>query len=149
MFRSVNERVEEVVHPEPNEEIDFLCECGDDRCVEEVTLTRLEYERVRADGAQFVVTPGHEIPRIENVVMQGERFLVVRKHPDEAEIAHEMDPRCLATGRPATHGRADEGDSRQSSRGRTPTPVTSSLDPKRNHARSGVGCLKGLGGFGT
>jgi hypothetical protein len=93
MFRSVNERVEEVVQPGPNEEIDFLCECGDDSCVEKVTLTRQEYERVRTDGAQFFVTPGHEIPQIENVVMQGERFLVVRKHPDEAEIAHETDPR--------------------------------------------------------
>ena len=28
MFRSVNERVEEVVQPGPQEEIDFLCECG-------------------------------------------------------------------------------------------------------------------------
>jgi hypothetical protein len=94
LFRSVNERVEEVVQPGPNEEIDFLCECGDDNCVEKLTLTRREYERVRQDGAQFAVTPGHEIPEIENVVMQDERFLVVRKHPEESEIAHETDPRA-------------------------------------------------------
>jgi hypothetical protein len=94
LFRSVNERVEEVVQPGPNEEIDFLCECGDDSCVEKVTLTRREYERVRQDGAQFAVIPGHEIPEIENVVMRGERFLVVRKHLAEAEIAHETDPRA-------------------------------------------------------
>jgi hypothetical protein len=94
LFRSVNERVEEVVQPGPNEEIDFLCECGDDSCVEKVTLTRREYEQVRQDGAHFAVTPGHEIPEIENVVMRGERFLVVRKHPEESEIAYETDPRA-------------------------------------------------------
>ena len=96
LFRSVNERVEEVVQPGPNEEIDFLCECGDDNCVEKVTLTRRDYEQVRQDGAQFAVIPGHEIPEIENVIMRGEgdRFLVVRKHPEESVIAHETDPRA-------------------------------------------------------
>jgi len=93
MFRSVNERVEEVVQPGPQEEIDFLCECGDSECVEKVTLTRREYEQVRADGMQFVVVPGHEIPEIEDVVTQADRFLVVRKHPEESEIARRTDPR--------------------------------------------------------
>src|SRR5215207_10643900 len=87
MFRSVNERVEEVVQPGPTEAIDFLCECGDAECVEKISLTREEYESVRADSAQFAVVAGHEIPTIENVVVQADRFLVVRKHPEEAEIA--------------------------------------------------------------
>lgn len=93
MFRSVNERVEEVVQPGPTEVIDFLCECGDTECVEKISLTREEYERVRADGAQFAILAGHEIPTIENVVLRADRFLVVRKHPEEAVIARETDPR--------------------------------------------------------
>lgn len=93
MFRSVNERVEEVVQPGPEEEIDFVCECGDSACVEKMTMTRQEYEQVRADGAQFAVYPGHEIPGIEDIVLRAERFFVVRKHPEEAEIAQEADPR--------------------------------------------------------
>jgi hypothetical protein len=93
LFRSVNERVEEVVQPGRNEEIDFLCECGDGECVEKVSLTREEYERVRADGAQFAIVAGHEIPDIENEVLRTDRFLVVRKLPEEAEIAQETDPR--------------------------------------------------------
>lgn len=93
LFRSVNERVEEVVQPGLNEEIDFLCECGDGDCVETVSLTREEYERVRADGAQFAIVAGHEIPDIENEVLRTDRFLVVRKLPEEAEIAQETDPR--------------------------------------------------------
>jgi hypothetical protein len=93
MFRSVNERVEEVVQPGPTEAIDFLCECGDTECVEKITLTREEYESVRMDGAQFAIVSGHEIPAIERVVRRADRFLVVRKHPAEAEIARETDPR--------------------------------------------------------
>jgi hypothetical protein len=93
MFRSVNERVEEVVQPGPTEAIDFLCECGDTECVEKITLTREEYESVRVDGAQFAIVAGHEIPAIESVVRRVDRFLVVRKHPHEAEIARETDPR--------------------------------------------------------
>jgi hypothetical protein len=93
MFRSVNERVEEVVQPGAEEEIDFLCECGDSGCVEKMTLTREEYEQVRADGAQFAVYPGHEIEEVEDVVLRAERFFVVRKHPEEAKIAEEADPR--------------------------------------------------------
>ncbi len=94
LFRSVNERVEEVVQPGPTEAIDFLCECGDTECVEKITLTREEYESVRMDGAQFAIVAGHEIPAIESVVRRADGFLVVRKHPAEAEIARETDPRA-------------------------------------------------------
>ena len=93
MFRSVNERVEEFVQPGAEEQIDFLCECGDSGCAEKVTLARREYEQVRAYSAQFAVYPGHEIPDIEEVVQRAEQFFVVRKHPHEAEIAEETDPR--------------------------------------------------------
>jgi hypothetical protein len=89
----VNERVEEVVQPGAREEIDFLCECGADNCVEKITLTREEYERVRSEARQFAVAPGHEIPDVEKTVLQAKRFLVVRKHPEEADIAEQTDPR--------------------------------------------------------
>lgn len=93
MFRAVNERVEEVVQPGADEQIDFLCECGNSDCVEKVTLTRHEYEQVRSDATQFAVAPGHELPEIEETVLRTEHFLVVRKHHDEADIAQQTDPR--------------------------------------------------------
>jgi hypothetical protein len=93
LFRSVNERVEEVVQPGAAEEIDFLCECADADCVENISLERQEYERARSDATQFVVAPGHEVPEIEEVIARTDRFLVVRKHPEEADIAQETDPR--------------------------------------------------------
>ena len=93
MFRSVNERVEEIVQPGRDEEIDFLCECGNSRCIEKVTLRRHEYEEIRSDATQFAVVPGHEIPEIEETIQQTDRFFVVRKHHHESAIAEATDPR--------------------------------------------------------
>jgi hypothetical protein len=94
LFRAVNERIEEVVQPGADEEMDFLCECGNERCAEKVPITRDEYERVRADPVHFFVVPGHEILDIESVVREDERYLVVRKHVGEQEIARAHDPRA-------------------------------------------------------
>jgi hypothetical protein len=93
IFREVNERVREVV-PSENGGIDFLCECGDEDCVEQLSLTREEYERVRSDPVQFFVKPGHEIPDVEEVTEESDRFLLVRKHVEEQEIARRADPRA-------------------------------------------------------
>lgn len=95
LFRQVNERIEDV-----NRELDrdapsdFLCECGDDDCTAPVSLTLAEYEEVRRDPTHFVVTPGHEVVDVERVVMENERYAVVKKFTGEAgRIAVETDPR--------------------------------------------------------
>jgi hypothetical protein len=93
IFREVNERVREVV-PSENGSIDFLCECGDEDCVEQITLTAEEYERVRNDPVQFFVRPGHARGDVEEVVEENDRFLLVRKHVEEQEIARRADPRA-------------------------------------------------------
>jgi hypothetical protein len=92
LFREVNERVKELVPSEGG--IDFICECGNEECIEQVRLTSEEYERVRADPVEFFVKPGHEIPDVEEVVETHERYLLVRKHVEEREIARQMDPRA-------------------------------------------------------
>jgi hypothetical protein len=98
IFREVNERtrsLQERFGPEdPNSRYEeFLCECGDQMCVERVKLTPHEYERVRGDSAQFVLRPGHTVPRIERVVTETDRYVVVVKMGDAAEVAAERDPR--------------------------------------------------------
>ena len=98
LFRSVNERVRELVTtagargPEPA--ASFVCECGSAGCTATVELTVAEYEHVRADPTHFFVVSGHEIPEVEEVVERHERYDVVRKHPEEAQIAIETDPRA-------------------------------------------------------
>jgi hypothetical protein len=91
LFREVNERVRDLVPPEGG--IEFICECGDDGCVERVTLTVAEYESVRADPVEFFVKPGHQIQEVEEVVEEHDGFLRVRKHPEEQVIARRSDPR--------------------------------------------------------
>ena len=96
LFRGVNEKVKEVHGDlearEPGELIDFICECGREDCLAQVQLTVAEYEAVRADPARFLIKPGHELTEVERVVEGTERFAVVRKHAEEAEIANETDP---------------------------------------------------------
>lgn len=95
-FRIVNERIRESVgdrgsdgHP-----YEFVCECSDARCVERVRLTIAEYEEIRADGSRFVLAPGHEIERIEDVVAQSVRRTVVEKRGAAGETAETLDPRA-------------------------------------------------------
>ncbi len=73
--------------------IDFICECGDAECTESMPLTAPEYEEVRADPLLFAILPGHAIPHVEDVVSDGDRFQIVRKHEDEGRIARATDPR--------------------------------------------------------
>jgi hypothetical protein len=97
LFRSVNERVRELAASVGSttvpETVPFVCECGSADCAATVQLTVGEYEHVRADPTQFVVVPGHEIPEVEDVVEQHERYDIVRKHDHEAQIAIDTDPR--------------------------------------------------------
>ena len=92
LFREVNERIEEVRSPE-EDQIEFLCECGVEACKDAISLTVAEYEELRADPTTFAVVPGHSIEDIESVVVETERFHVVRKHPSEQDIARSTDRR--------------------------------------------------------
>jgi hypothetical protein len=96
IFREVNERVREVSKraSRADERVEFLCECGHENCTESLVLTPAEYEDVRSEAAQFALLPGHEAPDVESVVATVEdRFVIARKHEDEATIARETDPR--------------------------------------------------------
>ena len=91
LFREVNERVKDIVPSEGG--IEFICECGYEECIERVSLSADEYERVRSDPVEFFVKPGHEIPDVEEVVEAHDRYLLVRKHVGERDIARQTDPR--------------------------------------------------------
>ncbi len=92
LFREVNERIRGVT-PEGGT-LAFLCECGDDDCVETIALVGEEYEAVRTAAEQFVVLPAHVAPDVESVVESRDRYVVIRKHEDEAGIARATHPRA-------------------------------------------------------
>ncbi len=99
LFRGVNERVAEVnqrfrtVYGEPDELWEFLCECGNEGCLERVELTREEYEAVRSHPTHFAIVPGHESQAVERIVEENERYAVAEKLEGEEQRALETDPR--------------------------------------------------------
>ena len=94
VFREVNERLAEAAVRFDAEEADFVCECADPTCVHRVETTLTDYERIRDDGATFLLVEGHDDPRIEAVVEADEGVAVVRKTDPVAQaIVEALDPR--------------------------------------------------------
>jgi len=92
MFREVNERIVELSHRFASP-AQYVCECENTQCSETVTLTAEEYEAVRRDPGCFLVTPGHNVPEVEETVSSGDRYMVVRKLGKGHSIAVRFDPR--------------------------------------------------------
>jgi transcription initiation factor TFIID subunit TAF12 len=79
LFRDVNERIAESAQGFDADTTQFVCECADPTCTDRLEATLVEYEEVRADGATFMLTPGHEEKDIERIVARRARFDVVEK----------------------------------------------------------------------
>ena len=64
VFREVNERINELAEHFGLEDqpLDLVCECGDPNCVDRISMSRAEYERLRSDPTHFAVHAGHEQP---------------------------------------------------------------------------------------
>jgi hypothetical protein len=95
VFREVNERIRDVASAFnlTSEPLDLICECGDAACNARISVTRDEYERIRADAQLFAVAPGHAAD-VEEVVANHDGYDVVRKFKGiPAEIARKTDPR--------------------------------------------------------
>ena len=84
LFRDVNERVQALrersgaFHDDDSLE-EFLCECGDEVCLEKIPLTRAEYGEARAGREQFLIVPGHEVAGAERVLRENDRYALVAK----------------------------------------------------------------------
>jgi hypothetical protein len=95
LFRSVNERIEEVAAATGLDDhtFEFMCECSNADCNLMLPLTIPEYEGVRRDPTQFIVAPGHDLPEIEAVVSHRGAYQVVTKGGEAAAFVTERDPR--------------------------------------------------------
>jgi hypothetical protein len=92
-FREANEQIRAVerdLEP-PLERVPYLCECDDVRCHEPIRLTADEYERIREDGATFLIVPGHSSDG--DVIEDHEDYLVVVKPNGGGRVARALDPR--------------------------------------------------------
>src|SRR3990172_504321 len=55
----------------------YVCECSDANCTSTVSLTRSEYEAVRADGRTFALKLDHEDPEFDRLVAEYTRYSIV------------------------------------------------------------------------
>jgi hypothetical protein len=98
IFREVNERVGEVassfdIGGRGDYYVDFVCECADATCFEQVSLTLAEYREIRASPIRFALRNGHVDEEVDRVVAENDRFTTVEKKGEAAERAAELDPR--------------------------------------------------------
>jgi hypothetical protein len=94
-FRALNESLQASVHSgRPDSGFaGFVCECGDPGCDTIVRVTLPTYQSVRRDSMLFLIVPGHDVPDVEEVVADGDGYVVVRKHEGAAEIVEGANPR--------------------------------------------------------
>jgi hypothetical protein len=93
-FREVNEAIERGLWPGEEDSLTaFRCECARPDCNRLVSITRREYELVRAHSRRFLVLPGHENPEVETVVKACPDYLVVEKRKQAGRLADASDPR--------------------------------------------------------
>jgi transcription initiation factor TFIID subunit TAF12 len=94
LFRDVNERIAESAQRFDAHSTQFVCECADANCTHRLEVTLDEYEDVRADGATFMLVPGHEHDDIERVIAKRGGFNVVEKvQRTVRETVRRLDPR--------------------------------------------------------
>jgi hypothetical protein len=92
VFREMNERVTEGDDAVDDATLEVYCECANLDCIERLTLTSDEYRQARSDPAQFVVSVGHEVLDVEEVVVSTDRFEIVRKHQRAGRVATLLQP---------------------------------------------------------
>ena len=95
IMRQVNERIDEIAQSlgGPDHLYEFICECSRLDCVQRISLTIAEYERVREQGDHFALLPGHETLDVERVIERNERFWTVEKTGVAGAAARELDRR--------------------------------------------------------
>ena len=73
----VNERIHELAERFDLESAIFICECSTEDCGEFIALELDEYKAIRSSPPLFVVAPGHETVKAENVVETNDRYALV------------------------------------------------------------------------
>lgn len=95
LFRTLNENISDLASKLAGREpFEFICECATSGCFERVSLTLLEYERIRQDGTHFLLAEGHEDIEVEQVIAHHTGYVVVEKDGVAGLVADEDNPRA-------------------------------------------------------
>ena len=97
LFRDVNERIAGSAERVGIDEAEIVCECSDPECGHRIEAPLEDYEETRADGARFLVAPGHEKPEHEEVVRTRPGYRIVEKLRSIGAAARRLNPRSQTT----------------------------------------------------
>lgn len=90
VFREVNDRIAEIAGTwEWEDRQGFLCECAAGGCTQTLSLSRTEYEAIRAEPSHFFAVAGHERAGEERVVERRDGYVVVERLADAGEAAED------------------------------------------------------------
>jgi hypothetical protein len=78
IFRELNER-SSVVADSGDVATEYVCECSDASCRDTIEIEPFEYEAIRSMPDVFAVVRGHEVPAVERVIYETDRFVLVEK----------------------------------------------------------------------
>src|SRR5947208_12220933 len=88
LFRELNERHQERSQLLTGDDtLDIYCECSNINCTQRIIVSQDEYRLARSDPRQCIVVPGHDRDQIEEIVLDNERFQIVRKRGVAGEVA--------------------------------------------------------------
>jgi hypothetical protein len=94
LFRAVNENISSLASGlGGHEPFEFVCECSTSGCIERLSLTLEEYQRIRQNGTHFLLADGHEDIEIEQVIAERDGYVVVEKDGLAGLVAEADDPR--------------------------------------------------------
>jgi hypothetical protein len=63
------------------EDVPFLCECGDESCAEAMEMTPDEFMAIHSAPNRFAVLPRHVMGDVEWVIETRDRYWVIEKRP--------------------------------------------------------------------
>ena len=59
--------------------LNFVCECADKNCTDQLNLTVHEFTELRRGSKHFIVRPGHEQLDIERIVKRAATYYLIEK----------------------------------------------------------------------
>ena len=82
-FRDYNNRRlqgEDVPATDTEDLIPFMCECGDEDCIETLAVTAAQFTEAHSAPNLFLVKPGHVYPDVERVIGEQSTYAIVEKY---------------------------------------------------------------------
>ena len=89
IFRRVNDEIAK--DPGRFESAEFVCECGEPECHDQISLPLSRYAEIRQDRLVFFVAPGHEVPKTETVIERAADHFLVRKPEESLPILEQFE----------------------------------------------------------